>query len=228
MNESTQEQQPKPEVVELNQRFQLVRLENLVSTVRPHNSEKRGFSCPVSLELFSGYIPIPFDINFDSDYRIDPTWIIPLNSDMGYRITNEDFDPKSRYEKLQKAARQISELKDGFTLSLSSKGKLSKDYNALRELQQLRVHLFFSNGSYESQPAGDVSKEKTLTFSHFYPLDTGPLPQLPNKEHNIGEIRPFKGHRIALPNIFVDRGRLSQIQARFVFAPEEPGRGGEG
>lgn len=213
------EQQPKPETIRLEQIFQLIRPERLTPTV----TVWRGFSRPVSLEVFPENKPIPFDIYLNNIIQnnispILPDWITPLNPGDGYQITNEDFNPKSRYAKLRKVGSQPPKIEDGFYLTLSSKGELPKDENVLKELQRLRVHLFFPNwgGSYESQPAGDVSERRTLEFSHFYPLDTGPLPQLSNKEMVLGSLRPYKGHMIGLPK---DMNKLSQIEAAFVLDP---------
>ena len=214
-------EQPKQEIVKLGQRFQLFESENLIPSF--YRNEPRGFSYPVSLELSSGNNPISFDIHLDNISPVLPVWITPFNPDMGYQITNEDFDPKSRYTKLARVDRQTPKLKDGFYLFFVSKGELLKEENPLEELQRLRVHLFFPSGYYESQPAGNVSEKKYLEFSHFYPADTGPLPQLPEEELILGRIRPFKGHLIILPKDFPnDINKLSQVQARFVLADEQP------
>lgn len=220
MDNIPEREQPKPEVVKPGQNFQLFKPENLVLTFYS-NMQRRGFASSVNLDLFSGSVPISFDIDLTYG-SILPSWITPFNPDTGYQITNEDSDPKSRYAKLSRLS-PTPRLKNGFHLSFSSKDKLSKDENALKELQRLRVYLFFPSGSYESQPAGDISEINALEFSHFYPLDTGPLPQLPEEEIIVGRIRPYKGHIIGLlEDLPDDMSKLSQIRARFVMADEQP------
>jgi len=163
-------EQPKPEAVRLEQRFQLIKPEHLTPTVwRDSPNQGRGFSCPINLESFPGNSSISFDIHLSDTSSISPDWITPFNPDTGYNITNEDLNPKNRYAKLRRLDIHTPKIKNGFDLSFSSKGELPKNEDVLKELQRLRIHLFFPDwgGFTNHNQLEKYQKEKLWNFLIF-------------------------------------------------------------
>ena len=203
------EPQEKPEVVRFGQRFRLFR------------SEKPT----VLLELPYLTSAISISPDFEVISRLHK-WLngpiasvsfVPFNPDAGYQIGQEDLDPVSRQAKLDRSYKpDINEELFLFSLRSSSKDSAIAGVDKA-VLENLRVQVFFPQGSYEARPSETSMENGKLDFQYFYPIDTGPLPQI--SEQSLGHIYMHKGHFILLPK---DKEKLSKIEARFIPALEEP------
>lgn len=201
------ENQQKPEVVQLGQRFHLF------------NPEKRS----TLLELPSITSPIPIIANFESirESTVSISFV-PFDPEIGYQLTTEDLDAVKRRRKLDDIRNRNPNTKVGlFLFSLEG----SPDSPSLKKediamIKNLRVQLFFPYGSYEAQVKGEPLERGKLSFNYFYPLDFGPLPQLDENDDRelFGHPYLHKGYWILLPR---DMNKLSQIEARFFLAPEQ-------
>ncbi len=236
-------EQPRPEIVQLGQKFQLFKPEIKLPTLRGNIEEECG---PVAILESHIIPPIPISIFLAGALlRDDPNTpaFTPLNPNESYHVTNDDSNPVRRLEKIKKFRKEnriIPNAESFFHLALgngeSSRGNIdlyhtiSRNKHIFKEgfleaLGKMRIQLFFPNGSYEAQPKTDyLGRDGVLYFTSFYPLDTGPLPKLPEKDQIAGDIRLHKGLPLRLPK---DTRQLSQIQARFVFAQDRQNRGGE-
>ena len=236
MDPTPEQEQPEKKVVKLEQEFLL--FDPNRTGIGKHKGEPRIFITSILLD--TDLLPeIPIDIkasNFpEFRYRV----ITPFTPEEGYRITNEDLDPKSRVEKWKRVVQ--SKLMDfvdmekaplvlyiiAYTRNLIELELIYKRPDPLKPhlppsiivfkpeakalLQRLRLQLFFPNSAFEAK--AHLSDE--ISFEQFYPLDTGPLPEAPYMELN--QHTP-EGYHLQLPS---NPEKLSQIRARFILANQE-------
>jgi hypothetical protein len=166
-----------------------------------------------------------------------PTWkhysqaLTPATPERGYQFTPEDYDPRTRQQKLAPMLMGQSEDIPGNPMLLSADIGY-EDIKALglhhqphelpyfrpevaEQLQRLRLQLFFrsvgTSQRYEAAPDYPLTAEQSVAFFQgFYPIDFGPLPVPAGYEWDLSA-----GVQIAVPN---DAASLGQIEGRFLLA----------
>ena len=220
MDNIPEREQPKQErIVSLGEEFKPFQLDRTEIIKRKIGYD---FNSLLKLNIKDG---LQFDFRFlsMSDRGLKAMGITPFDPELGYQIDSDDLTLDTRIKKF----RNLMDTGDYIDFSKASNvivvmHLLSRDdipisHSMLDLLKKLRLYVFFPTSRYESkywdnylEPSTDA---KGPWLSHFYPLDTGPLPT--------DIIQPYmnSGLKLYVP---ADLEKLSQIRARFVLAEEQP------
>ena len=193
----------KAEIVHLGQRFPLVsdKTEKLRdSGVR----DARGmfelvYRTSVLLQVEDRQVPFQVEL-FPSRFEVAQTFT-PLNPGVGYEITNEDFDPAQRIEKLvanmDRYQRWIEKDKELLQFAVSGLDNPPKP-DPLHHEKYLRFVLIVPGGGFIGFPI--ESEGIDLHFGSFYPIDTprpaelsspsGEIPAMVELKRKYGEDSP--------------------------------------
>lgn len=221
----------KPRLVKLNEAFPLFQ-----------EGEPRTSNDFVSyLKLTTDIMP-PLPIEVVATEETLPRFcrIAPFESDTGYRISREDYDPNTREKKLRKCILETGEdevlTKSLYTIYIILGGDELEKAGFCREverykdevkyelypgvsdyLDRLRVVLQFPSGrgEYESKIDDKSPFETSLGMHFYYPSDFGPLSELKPYRGLAGwdyELSQY-GLRMFVPP---DIQKLSQISGRFL------------
>jgi hypothetical protein len=187
--------------------------------------------------LHTDFLP-PMTVTFSAF----PTWkhysqaFTPVTPERGYQFTPEDYEPRTRQQKLAPMlidqAEDISDnpmllsadigYEDIKTLGLHHQphGLPCFRPEVAEQLQRLRLQLVFRSDEtsqrYEAAPDHPLTVEQSVSFFQgFYPIDFGPLPVPSGYEWDLSA-----GIQIATPS---DAELLGQIEGRFLLAgqPQE-------
>jgi hypothetical protein len=224
--ENTREIDPsKPEIIRLNQEFQLFN----PSLEMPDVLSGATFIGPIAILEEPGVVPsVPICLLTElAKYYENSPIITPLNPDNGYKFTNDDLDPKKRFDKI-KARRFdfLSNAESFFLLEIHTPdGFKEKNKEITDAWKRIKIQLFFPWGAYEGRASnGSLTEDKNggeLDIESFYPSDTGPLPY---DRHYLKVMDPFlhRGYFLGLPGLPEDREKLWQIKAKFVLERKAP------
>ena len=214
------ERQIIPEIVKPGIRFQLFKPERIVPYSGP-GPTGIGFESTITLRM-EGLPDLEFVISapqlqFD-ELPVSFIFLGPKEKEYkGYTITEEDLDPKLRWEKHKKAISEDSNEPLDQYLALSISAPLNKELKQeqINVLKRLRLRLI-SDIKAEGKPNEDLTTEDpfedSLRLDYFYPLELGPLPK--------GKEGVPEGQRICIPN---DKEKIQTIQGIFVIASEAEG-----
>lgn len=135
--------------------------------------------------------------------------IAPFRTETGYRIDLYDFDEVAGPYKLHQWFRSFQPgTSDQLPLHIINSHP--EDYDdppisdtAYQKLDKLQLQVFADDLLVQANnEKGDAPDEPKMTFRTFYPMDTGPLPYLPDG-----------GFRVCLPD---DLLKLQTVRARFI------------
>lgn len=224
------EQEPKQEVIGLNQEFIPFDPEKIKKTYSD-KGELKQIIRNVSLE--TGILPnLPVEMGFSetSDWFIKNERVTPFDPGSGYVVTNEDFDVETRRTKLEGTRVKVEDgPKAEFWAGISKSDLINlglfQSYNseeafgslkpdAERAISRLSLLLTFPSGTYEAK--ADVF-DGGILFHYFYPIDTGPLT---NNDITEG---PYPLNVNGL-GIMAELNQADQVKARFVLGPEVEGK----
>lgn len=235
MEQKTPEQnQPKPEVVQLGQKFQLFKPER-TSFNKNDGKVKTGIALHIE-----GLPMLRFELELSPSDKIDPYPVgltfFPSDPEKGYTVTNEDFDPGTRTEKedaIKDQPLSPHSLKYlNFVCSFIDRGDSEKEQGdpefyiqvkrssigfrrifkpkIMETLKRLRFLVLSPKASFEGEPDEGELNVGSIYFTKFYPFDTGPLPKI----HEFGS----EGIDVSFPTNIED---VQKVNGTFVLAPEE-------
>lgn len=231
--EINEQEQPRSEVVSLNQKFILFD-PNRTSIQESAEAYSKVSKFISAFSLRTEILPnLPLTVNTWPIFASKTIAITPFSPGLGYIITEEDYDLETRIKKIkglkgnqlfdasridfEKAPLYISvvsESKDLKKIGLASP-TISPYIDDLKPellsvLPRLRLQLFFPDSEYEAQ-----SEEDEFRFENFYPSELGPLPSSDIKKRDplIRIIEDREGLMLCVPS---DQKQLQSIQAQFV------------
>ena len=237
MDQRTEQEQPKPEIINLDQEFTPFESAKTDVSIIRNKPQPNSFTRTILLDTEGVSIPIRIVADIADEDSSKYEAILPFSPESGYRITQEDFDSESRSKKIQSMKNQKidfataplnllagADREDLHALGLSDASIPPKDLK-LKEyfydfkpgvesiMKKLHLQVFFPNGlSFESKPSQVMLDEADLHYGEFYALDLGTLAKVRGKAS--------EGVNLHLPS---DPVQLSQIKARFVFKePHKP------
>lgn len=226
ISEQKEQQQPKPKIVQLGQKF------------HPFDPAENGTDITEgthTLSIPDEDLKIPLDIGIDPSRVSARVAIDPFNPEIGYRIDNEDLNLESRIAKNRRLMHKpefairysktpvvlrIQVMRDVLAKALIKKesrmltDKLSEETLGL--LRKLRARVVSGQTSFEAKPNETSLSLGELELNYFYPVDSGPLPTTEDLANNEGL---YEGFLLIFPN---DLEKLKQIQVQLVLAEEEP------
>ncbi len=235
MDAPVEKESSKPEIVTINQDFQIFDPRRTVQTRVSGILRKPGHLSMVTLNI-PGLPLTPFKFTANN-YGIEKAYCVtPFDRDIGYPIDQDDLDPQSRIDKYKRLGKSLfknlsmtSQNANLDVYSYSNDMRLEDEpsilrhpslsrFNALQTniLQNLRLQLFFPEGSFESRLKVKEPESGDLYFGLFYPVDTGPLQVPDNYKVDIdgSEIVITDGYLLHVPSEDIDL--LQQIKGRFL------------
>lgn len=233
---SPEQREPKspPEVVKLNQEFKLFKADDIVN-----NPKKKDFDTIGEIALSIEGLPnLEFNL-FLSNLEGSPEALLkerlyPPDPEKGYVITNEDFDPKKRLEKIKAIVNSTQDTNrilssdylefGGLTLfgydvhTGSGNPYLVDDKNkfkpeVLKVLNRLHLLLIFPNVTFQSKP--EFAETGTMSFWEFYPIDSGQLAKAYSPEVSAPDLY-LSGLNITFPN---NREYIQSVKGMFELDP---------
>lgn len=161
--------------------------------------------------------------------------VTPFQPSRGYQISQDDFNSRTRIEKIEKGGQEIVDSTDLMAISLDADWNVFKDIGLTttttpyetksgyfefkpevsRILKGLRLQVSFPTSSFASMPDDREFSMAALTFDNFYPIDTGPLAVPPEAEIKAAGLNP--NHLKRGFALSVTPEQLKQIKAKFVF-----------
>lgn len=202
-SEHRENQPQKLEIVKLGEEFQLFNPNR--TEVTDEGVSDKGLSNR-TIGLKAGELPtLNFVFRLRPHYGVEPiaSRFYPFDPEKGYKVTNEDYDPRKRAIKASRIFRDY--VKEEYATPKKTYGQRYLDFWASlyvsdpslrlypndkerfnfkpeiqKKIEKLRLHLFFPNLSFEGKPDPEYMKKGIPLFDIFYPLDSPPLPTSPS------------------------------------------------
>lgn len=228
---------PQKEIVRLNKDFVLFDPERTEPKSTTHGVT--NFHSYFYLDGVSDLPQLPFRVSAEAIENVPQiNAFTPFNPEIGYQLSQEDFDLGTRIDKVEKITKEsnpkidfakaplglfvladLPEFDQGlFRIHAPDRDLFEFKPEVHGIIKRLKLLLSFPTGTFESTRLSGTRSSKRITFEFFQPVDA---PDLPTAIY----LPPAPYYTLVAPGLDIfmpsDQEKLGQIRARFILLPEE-------